>query len=50
MTDRIEQNGGSRNVRKLFKGEVYEILNLTIAANNNLLCKHGVVMEFLCLL
>lgn len=44
MTDRSEEegepNGGTRNVRKLFKGEIYDILNMNTAANNYSLCKH----------
>lgn len=44
MTDRTEeggeQNGGSRNVRKVFKGEIHEILSMNTAANTASLCKH----------
>lgn len=35
-----EQNGGSRNVRKVFKGEIHEILSMNTVANTASLCKH----------
>lgn len=35
-----EQNGASRNVRKVFKGVIHEILSMNTTANTASLCKH----------